>query len=947
VKQLLLTFALLGVGLLIAPSPAQACNWGKQVRRIPLGLHKGRLVLLELRILRNFVRKSGPAKGCKGRGSIWWGTAVLRRMTLGGRFVGKDVALGKVKACDQNLARDFGPVVRKALRRAKKLKGFQVARAVRQDQCWGGGGCAHVSLIRTRIGRLKLRRHRRGHPVQAVTLVLPTAFFKGFASSGHYFLGIKRHQVSSRVELGQATLYRVGGWEVVVTNLGAGFGGSRSVPRSLGRCQSIARCVARDHLGDHMAGMDFVVLLRVPSKPKASVTRVGACPAASKARKRRPRRRPPRARHGQLITITGPTGVPRQVWADPGREFLLDPVLAIPVRYRGGRRVTWQRRGRRILVNGRTHAVDLSDVAPAAFARTLRKSGARCVWLRLRHPFGKGVIAALARLRTGCLVLSVQRWWPYGSQELSALKPLAKRLTGLVIQGNTHDWWRVAQLTALRHLVAYDVDVDMLSSLTPLRRLEHLHLDVNLPRSANGGTRLGVSFNSFATLAPLTKLRRLRSLTLRLVRSPWNKTKLDLSPLTKLKLRHLHVGGAPVAGLKPLARMKSLRSLTLEDLSLSDPDTAPLARLTWLVRLGLQQLRITDRGTRPLARLTRLQGLSLTYCDKVTGVTVKRLVRHTALRWLDLTRTGVGDRGLSRLQPRLEWLSLAGVAVSPKGLRTLRRLKGLRGLDLHGVALSKAKLSWLKSLPKLRHLDLSDTGLGDHALPALAGLAKLQGLDLSLTRVGDKGLARLKKLSRLQWLSLRSTPVRGAGLKALCSARQLRHLDLAWTLTGDKALPPVATLGRLRTFDLTGTNLRGPGLARLKAFGALRRLLLAKSRLTSRAATPLSRLRGLVHLDLSGTRLKGAKLAALARLRRLQRLSLARTGVGDGLAAHLARLPRLQWLDLTATRLTDRGLRKLSAARSLRRLDIIRTKTTNAASRKLRKAMKSVFVNDR
>ena len=92
------------------------------------------------------------------------------------------------------------------------------------------------------------------------------------------------------------------------------------------------------------------------------------------------------------------------------------------------------------------------------------------------------------------------------------------------------------------------------------------------------------------------------------------------------------------------------------------------------------------------------------------------------LRWLDLTGTGVTDKGLAQLaaMPHLTRLHLARTAVTDEGLLQLAGLGELEYLNLYGTPVTDAAFDHLKPLHKLRQVYLWQTGVSPAAANAFA-----------------------------------------------------------------------------------------------------------------------------------------------------------------------------------------------------------------------------------
>ena len=89
------------------------------------------------------------------------------------------------------------------------------------------------------------------------------------------------------------------------------------------------------------------------------------------------------------------------------------------------------------------------------------------------------------------------------------------------------------------------------------------------------------------------------------------------------------------------------------------------------------------------------------------------------LLWLDLSRTGITDEGLTVLakMPNLEHLDLRGTAVSDEGVQALAPLKHLQTLVLYGTGVTDAGLPALQGLPFLA-TTLCGRHQGDGARPS-------------------------------------------------------------------------------------------------------------------------------------------------------------------------------------------------------------------------------------
>ena len=129
-----------------------------------------------------------------------------------------------------------------------------------------------------------------------------------------------------------------------------------------------------------------------------------------------------------------------------------------------------------------------------------------------------------------------------------------------------------------------------------------------------------------------------------------------LGPLRELRLKACQA--VTERGLQALARgLRDLRSLSMQNMSLTDGGVAPLAELQALVSLELQFCwKITDAGVTALTRLARLRRLDLLYSWQVTDAVLQRLAAMPCLRRLNLTGchriSETGKASVAHLLPR-------------------------------------------------------------------------------------------------------------------------------------------------------------------------------------------------------------------------------------------------------------------------------------------------------
>jgi serine/threonine protein kinase len=166
----------------------------------------------------------------------------------------------------------------------------------------------------------------------------------------------------------------------------------------------------------------------------------------------------------------------------------------------------------------------------------------------------------------------------------AVMKELDRRNPGFLGSGNIEAGFQNApNTTDPIAVIGLKVPADKLVDLSPLRVLTQLE-NLNCAGSAKGRSRL-------KNLTPLTQLT-LRELHLS------NTSVADLTPLTSMPLEFLDLRNTPVADLMPLKDQTRLKSLYLSDTSASD--LKPLARLPLNV---LHVRNIPAQDLSPLAHL--------------------------------------------------------------------------------------------------------------------------------------------------------------------------------------------------------------------------------------------------------------------------------------------------------------------------------------------------------
>ena len=167
----------------------------------------------------------------------------------------------------------------------------------------------------------------------------------------------------------------------------------------------------------------------------------------------------------------------------------------------------------------------------------------------------------------------------------------------------------------------------------------------------------------------LAKIRDLRQLNLFLTHARGQAALRALGTLRQLRALTLWRGAG--AYLTPLVALSRLVRLS-PGCNVTPQSLAALAKLTTLRHLTLQCRQVTDQGLARLSSLPQLQSLFLNGAS-ITDAALRTLPR--SLRWINLIRTPIGDAGLAHLEhhPFLVELNLIGTRVTALAVQRFNR----------------------------------------------------------------------------------------------------------------------------------------------------------------------------------------------------------------------------------------------------------------------------------
>jgi hypothetical protein len=333
----------------------------------------------------------------------------------------------------------------------------------------------------------------------------------------------------------------------------------------------------------------------------------------------------------------------------------------------------------------------------------------------------------------------------------------------------------------------------------------------------------------------------------------------------------------------------------------------------------LHGTRVTGKGLKELAGLEQLRSLSLPDSAVQDGG-LKELValmqRLKNLRTLDLPGPAVTDVSLASLREAGLLHALAR-AKGPGGSRP-DSAAGVRSFDLGGTRVTGKGLKELAGLEQLRSLSLPDSALRSRGLKELAGLKHLQHLALPGSAVTDEALVGLRQADLLHLLEQANGP--GGGRPS--SAADVRSLDLSKTNVTGPGLKELAAFTQLESLSLGHTQVGEIDAKELAPFKHLRAIQLTNQAVTNHMLATLREAR-MLHLWDRALGPKGARPRSDADVRALD---LAGTTVSDVGLVEVVALKQLEALNLNGTRVTNRGMMRLTGLKRLRYLGLKRTK---------------------
>jgi internalin A len=294
---------------------------------------------------------------------------------------------------------------------------------------------------------------------------------------------------------------------------------------------------------------------------------------------------------------------------------------------------------------------------------------------------------------------------------------------------------------------------------------------------------------------------------------------------------------------------------------------------------------------------------------------LRRINEIPHLDSLTILNTRLTEKGLSAIDDE-KWanvreLKLSDIAVGPRLLATLSKMRSIEVLILARAQLSDESLDAMKNLETITWLNLEKNEVTDRGVARLFGLKDISALFLSGTRVGDATLvAAVASLKDLQILDLADTKVSDEGLRSMSDHPEVHDLNIANTRVTDKSSVFLRKLPKLDTLVLTNTAIGDDCLSEVGKKSAMLRLYIGGTKVTGRGLEQIKPLTNLRVLNLSSTKIGNADLESLTKMTRLENLVLDDTSVTDGCLQHLLDLPELREVTFANTLVTPFGFKQ-------------------------------------
>ncbi|MFN8551357.1 MAG: protein kinase [Candidatus Obscuribacterales bacterium] len=247
-------------------------------------------------------------------------------------------------------------------------------------------------------------------------------------------------------------------------------------------------------------------------------------------------------------------------------------------------------------------------------------------------------------------------------------------------------------------------------------------------------------------------------------------------PLVKLEMQRSSI---TERGLLEISKMKTLKALVLDGISVPQSAWQHLQNLPQLKELSIRDVDLNDEGLRNICKISNLRRLQI---DGNSGITKDGYAQLLKLKNLELL--GVGEMNSSDdlidvllRMPKLQILYINKTSITDAQLKRLSSSKVLHEIELEkspNITMTGV-MSLLKN-PQMGSVDLrSDEWLKDSDLTALLCVDHPFHLSVEKTNITDKGIKILAK-TKCFYADISRTAVTDAGLMELAKSKNITML---------------------------------------------------------------------------------------------------------------------------------------------------------------------------
>lgn len=320
------------------------------------------------------------------------------------------------------------------------------------------------------------------------------------------------------------------------------------------------------------------------------------------------------------------------------------------------------------------------------------------------------------------------------------------------------------------------------------------------------------------------------------------------------KLQRLDISGHYFGGngvIEALAQSTTLKELNISNNNLDDKNCAPLAKNKSILKLNINgNSNISDTGIKAIAGMKQLMSLSAqSISAKEKGFYA--LAKLPALKSLNIAHTKPTDNGFKYLacSQSIETLNICNTGLSNKHLPSFISNESLRDLDASYNKISSKGAKMIHYLSRIKRLDLDKNEIGDHGAECLSKMSNLRDLNIAQNPLTLNGIEHLARSKSLRKLNISQTEAKGDDCARLISENQtllelkaerldfspkgiamllknpnLQHLSVQFSDLGIEGAEAIKAHRNLKSVDLMGVGLTDELLAIVAQSTSVRRL---------------------------------------------------------------------------------------------------------------------------